>query len=122
MMRICMPTLGGKGLEDQVFDHFGSASFFTIYDTEKKEVEVVENSNQHHSHGACQPLSAIDDQNIDVILTRGMGARAVSFLNEGGIKVYLLEGKTVKDAIEKFEAGELQELSAAGACQGHGCH
>ncbi|WP_236777941.1 NifB/NifX family molybdenum-iron cluster-binding protein [Anoxybacter fermentans] len=92
------------------------------YDTETKDLKVIENSNEHHSHGACQPLKAIAGYDIDVVLTNGMGRRAVSLLNEGGIKVYLLEGDTVEEAIARFEAGELRELTSDMACQGHGCH
>lgn len=121
-MRICMPTMGQAGLQEQVHNHFGSAKFFTIYDTEKKAVEVIVNDNEHHSHGACQPLQAIDGHNVNVVLTNGMGARAVSKLNAGGIKVYLLDGNTVEEAVKNFEAGRLSELSMEGACQGHDCH
>lgn len=121
-MKICIPTLGEKGLSEMVYNHFGSANFFTIYDTTAKKIEVIENDNQHHNHGACQPLSVISKYNIDAIITNGMGRRAVQLLNENGIKVYLLNGNTVEEAVEKFESNELLELTLETACGGHGCH
>ena len=51
-----------------------------------------------------------------------MGARAVGLLNQGGVKVYLLDGATADEAIKKFEAGELRELTIDSACSGHDCH
>jgi predicted Fe-Mo cluster-binding NifX family protein len=59
---------------------------------------------------------------VDAVLTSGMGRRAVQLLNQGGIKVYLLAGETVQQAIDKFSAGELTELTFDNACGGHGCH
>jgi predicted Fe-Mo cluster-binding NifX family protein len=121
-MKICMPTTGGKGLSETVHDHFGSAGYFTIYDTETKDVQVIQNDNPHHAHGACQPLGRISGLGIDAVLTSGMGRRAVQLLNEGGIKVFLLDGDTVQQAVDKFTAGELPELTFDNACGGHGCH
>ncbi len=121
-MRICLPTMGDGGLTEKVHNHFGSAGFFTIYDTESKEVQIIDNNNQHHTHGACQPLKALDGYDVDIVLTSGMGQRAVSLMNEGGIRVYLLEGETVEEAVKKLEAGQLRELTLENACGGHGCH
>lgn len=121
-MIICLPTIGEKGMEEKVFNHFGSANYFTIYDTQSKNIKTVQNNNLHHEHGACQPLAAIEGLDIEAVLTSGMGKRAVMKLNAGGIKVFRLEGETVKDAIGLFEQGKLSELSSEGACQGHGCH
>ena len=121
-MKICLPTTGNRGLAETVHDHFGSAGYFTIYDTDAQSVRVIANDNSHHDHGACQPLGMISGLGVDAVLTSGMGRRAVQLLNEGGIKVYLLDGDTVQQAVDKFAAGELTELTCDNACGGHGCH
>ena len=59
----------------------------------------MENDNSHHAHGACQPLGMIAGLGVDAVLTSGMGRRAVQLLNEGGVKVYLLDGDTVQQAV-----------------------
>ena len=121
-MKICLPTIGDKGLSEKVFNHFGSAEYFTIYDTSTKNIKIIQNDNQHHNHGACQPLNVISKYNINAIMTNGMGKRAVQLLNDAGIKVYLLNVNTVEEAIKKFELNELVELTLENACGGHGCH
>ena len=118
-MKICMPTMGKNGMNEMVYGHFGSAAYFTIFDTETNDLSIVENTNEHHSHGACMPLDAISGYNIDAVLTNGMGKRAVQKLNNGGVKVYLLENDTVLEAIEKFKSGSLFELTTENACGGH---
>ncbi len=121
-MRICIPVEKNEGENSLVYGHFGSAPFFVIYDTETKLVEVLENTNQHHSHGACQPLGVIGGKNIDAVVTGGMGAGAVSKLNAGGIKAYKSTAKTVKAVAEEMIKGGLVEMTTQNSCAGHGCH
>jgi predicted DNA-binding protein (UPF0251 family)/predicted Fe-Mo cluster-binding NifX family protein len=121
-MRLCIPTTTNDGKTAAVHGHFGSAPFFTIYDTATGDAEVVENANQHHSHGTCHPMSALAGRKIDAVVCAGMGARAVGKLNEGGIKVYTAASGTVADVAGQFLKGGLEEITAENACAQHHCH
>ncbi len=121
-MRICIPVETDEGLKAKVNAHFGSAPYFAVYDTEKETVESVNNSNQHHMHGMCQPMGVLDDKNIGVVICGGMGARAVMKLNEGGIKAYRAIAGTVAEVINKYKEGSLQEMTPETACDHSDCH
>ena len=121
-MKICIPTESDQGKEAKVYGHFGSAPYFTIYDTEKGSVEVINNANQHHAHGMCQPMSALEGKAVNAVVTGGAGARAVQKLNEGGIKVFRAVPGTVNDIAAQLAKGELEEISVENACAQHGCH
>ncbi|MEW5894582.1 MAG: NifB/NifX family molybdenum-iron cluster-binding protein [Candidatus Omnitrophota bacterium] len=121
-MKICVPTETNEGKNAEVYGHFGSAPYFTIYDTEDGAIEVISNANQHHSHGMCQPMSALIGKKIDAVVCGGMGSRAVQRLNEGGIKAYKAVPGTVIDIISQFANGGLDEITADNACTQHGCH
>ncbi len=122
-MRICIPTDNDFGKDAEVYNHFGSALFYTIYDTESKTVETVDNMNTHHSHGMCNPLASLAQKKIDVVVCSGMGARAVAKLNESGIRAYIVAGETVGEIIENFENDNYAEITTDNACGGHGgCH
>lgn len=121
-MRLCIPTETQDGKQAKVYAHFGSAPFFTIYDTEKAEVEVITNNNAHHSHGMCQPMNALNGRDIDAVVTGGMGARAVMMLNQSGIKAYRAVPGTVTDIAQQFENDKLAEITAENACAQHNCH
>lgn len=121
-MRICIPTETNKGQEAVVYGHFGSAPFFTIYDTANDSVEVITNANEHHAHGMCQPMAALNGKDVQAVVTGGAGAGAIQKLNQGGIKVYRAVSGTVADVAAQFAAGKLEELSASNACSHHGCH
>jgi len=51
-----------------------------------------------------------------------MGMRAVQKLNEASVKAYRADGQSVADIINKFKAGELEEITVQNACAQHGCH
>jgi predicted Fe-Mo cluster-binding NifX family protein len=121
-MKLCMPTETNEGRAAHVYGHFGSAPYFTIYDTEKDHFEIVNNSNQHHAHGMCHPMNALMGKEINAVVCGGMGARAVQKLNEGGIKAYRAVPGTVADIAEQFLKGGLEEITVTNACAQHGCH
>ena len=63
-MRICIPTKTDNGTKAQVSEHFGSAPYFTIYDSDTKTIETLDNSNQHHEHGTCNPISILMEKKV----------------------------------------------------------
>ncbi|MBN2107888.1 MAG: NifB/NifX family molybdenum-iron cluster-binding protein [Deltaproteobacteria bacterium] len=121
-MKICIPTETGEGKTASVYGHFGSAPYFTIYDTEAQALEVVDNVNSHHEHGTCNPIAALQGRAVDVVVTGGMGARAVMMLNDQGIKVFRAVPGTVDTIIGNFSAQDLEELTVHNSCASHGCH
>ena len=121
-MKICIPTETNKGKEAVVYGHFGSAPFFTIYDTANGAVEIIANANEHHAHGMCQPMAALTGKGVNAVVTGGAGAGAIQKLNQGGIKVYRAVSGTVADVAAQFTSGKLEEMSVNNACVQHGCH
>ena len=122
-MRICVPTETNEGLKSKLHGHFGSAPYFTVYDTEKNETSIIENTNAHHSHGTCHPLGSLGTADIGAVICIGMGARAVQKLNEAKIKAFKAEtGKTIVEIIKDFQDDKLVEITLENACAQHSCH
>ncbi|MBU2541649.1 MAG: NifB/NifX family molybdenum-iron cluster-binding protein [Candidatus Omnitrophica bacterium] len=121
-MKICIPIETKEGIKAKVNAHFGSAPYFLIYDTDKNTFEIINNSDNHHMHGMCHPLKALDKKGIDAVVCAGMGARAVSKLNEGGISVYRVRAETVEEIIKRYKEGRLEEITVENACIDHSCH
>ena len=120
-MRICIPTSTADGKTAKAHEHFGSAPYFTIYDTEKDAIEIIDNANQHHSHGMCQPMGVLTGRKIDAVVCGGMGARAVQKLNESGIKAHRAIPGTVEEIVKQYEQGKLEEITTENACNQHSC-
>ena len=121
-MKICIPTETNEGKDAEAYAHFGSAPYFTIYDTEKDAVEIIDNANQHHAHGMCHPMGALSGKKIDAVVCGGMGARAVQKLNEGGVKAFRAVPGTVKEIARQFIEKRLDEITVENACSQHNCH
>ncbi len=119
-MLLCIPTNGDAGLEDTVCDHFGSASFFTMYNSETEEVSVIKNRNAHHSHGTCHPMNQLASYKIDGVVCGGMGRRAIEALNSEGVKIYQADSRQVRQVIDQIKSGTLVEMDPSKACRGHG--
>ncbi|MDD5531070.1 MAG: NifB/NifX family molybdenum-iron cluster-binding protein [bacterium] len=121
-MKICIPTETAEGKTAKVYGHFGSAPYFTIYDTEKGACEIMNNSNEHHSHGTCHPMGSLGSKDISAVVCGGMGMRAIQKLKESGILAYRASGGTVEEIVEQYKANKLEELTLENACAQHGCH
>ncbi len=119
-MKICIPVNENKGKQSPVCDHFGSAPLFAIVDTESGELKMVQNQDQHHAHGMCQPLASISDQKIDAIAVNGIGLGAVRKLMASNIKVHRAGAATVDEVVKAFKAGKLEQVGPDGTCGHHG--
>ena len=119
-MKIAFPVQDDIGIDSVVYNHFGSAPVFVIVDPETDSVFSVSNRDQHHAHGACNPLRALDGQRVDAIVVGGIGAGALAGLNRSGIKVHRSAAATIKENLALFGAGRLSVIERQGSCGGHG--
>jgi predicted Fe-Mo cluster-binding NifX family protein len=120
-MKVCFPIKENEGLESVVYGHFGSAPYFMIYDTDKKESKIINNSDQHHEHGMCQPLKALNGEEVDAILVGGIGSGALTKLNAQDIKVYKASEGTISKNLELIKNNKLVEFNVDSSCESHGC-
>ncbi|ODS35652.1 MAG: dinitrogenase iron-molybdenum cofactor biosynthesis protein [Candidatus Altiarchaeales archaeon WOR_SM1_86-2] len=120
-MKIAVPTMGRNGLDDEVSPHFGRAPTFTIADTEKNEVKVIDNTSQHMG-GQGYPPEIMRGEGVEVMLCSGLGPRAVTMFENFGIDVFVGAAGTVKDAIATWKEGKLPEATDANACREHRHH
>lgn len=118
-MKVCFPVQRNEGMKSNVFGHFGTAPAFIVVDTETNQMSVINNRDMHHVHGACNPIKALDGQNVDAIVVGGIGAGALSRLNQSGIRVYQAQAQIVKDNMVMFKSQSLQEITLQHCCGGH---
>jgi predicted Fe-Mo cluster-binding NifX family protein len=119
-MKVCFPVSKTDGLESKVYGHFGSAPAFIVVDTVDNGVTTINNKDQHHEHGACNPMKALDNQKVDAVVVGGIGGGALNRLNQLDIKVFHAQGATVSENISLLKANDLKEFTASHCCPGHG--
>ena len=123
-MRIAVSSENNQGLESIVSPHFGRCPYFILIDMEGEEVSevgVVENPF-FGQHQPGQVPGFIHSQGADVMLTGGMGRRAIGFFQQFNIKPVTGAQGTVGSALEQYLAGALQEAEPCAESEKHHRH
>ncbi len=119
-MKLCFPTVDNRGMESQVHQHFGTAPFYTVIDTDHEDPasRIVKNDNANYHFGRCQPVQVVIDCGVSAVLVRKMGRKAVEKFNAAGVQVYMIDTFAVIDALRDFKTGGCKLLLLDHACHG----
>jgi len=113
-------TSQGTDLDSQVDPRFGRAKSFLVVDTETHEFSVHDNAqNLNAVQGAgIQAGRTVVGLGVAAVITGHVGPKAFTTLQAGNVTVYPGVSGTVKEALEKFKAGQLQTADRADV-EGH---
>ncbi len=113
-------TSQGPHLNSQIDPRFGRARSFIVLDTDTDELSVHDNTrNANAAQGAgIQAGRTVVDLGVKAVLTGNVGPKAFATLQAANVRVYPGASGTVKEAFEKFKAGELQPADGANV-EGH---
>ena len=114
-MRIVIPVFEENGLDAKICDHFGRTPFFAVVDLDKSGHVLGQNTVSNSGGHFCEGISFILNLKPDLMIAYGMGQRVVRNLQSAQIAVLRTDAATVKEAIEAYNRGELEELT-------EGCH
>jgi predicted Fe-Mo cluster-binding NifX family protein len=121
-MRIAISTEENQGLESKVAQHFGRCPFYILIDMEDDEVRTVSGiANPHfQSHAPGMVPNFISEQQVNVMISGGMGGRAIQFFQQFGIEVATGAAGTARDALSAYLTGELSGGSSCKESEEHG--
>lgn len=105
-MKIAIPSSEKGGLEDYVGLHFGKAPYYTIYDTDTGNVEILENTSSMVG-GKGIPPELLKNAGVNIVLCSGVGQKIVEILGKNGIEIFVGADATIQDAIDSWKKGEL---------------
>lgn len=118
LVKIGIPTLGKKGLAEEVSPHFGRAPTFTVYDTDTKSVQVIDNTSEHLG-GSGKPPEELARHSVEVMVCSGLGPKAIDMFESYGIRVFVGASGTVQDTLDLLGEGILPEATDENACKMH---
>ena len=118
-MKICFPVQKDDGIDSTVYNHFSSAPFFVIVDTETDALSTINNRDEDYTHGVCNPMKALDDQKVDAIVVGGIGVGTLTRLTQMGIIVHRKAAATIRKNMAMFVWQKLPRLTLQGCCSGH---
>ena len=121
-MRIVVTAQTDQGLNAPVAQHFGHAPFFTIVDADAAEVSAVQTvANPFlEGHQPGQIPGYVHELGGEVMLSGGMGGRAIAFFYQLGIAAAPGATGSVAESIAAFLDGRLTGASACADSEAHG--
>lgn len=119
MPRIAVPCENG-----QVCPHFGHAPQFVFIDIDPQTLKITaEEALTPPPHEPGVLPNWIADQGANVLLTGGIGGRAVQLLAERGVGVVSgVAGGAPRDAVTAYVQGTLAQSGNLCDHGDHGCH
>jgi predicted Fe-Mo cluster-binding NifX family protein len=103
-------TASGPDLDSPVDPRFGRCQYFIFVDSDSLKFEAVENENAMASGGAgIQSAQFVSQKGAEAVITGNLGPNASTALSASGMRVFLGASGTVREAIQMFKNGQLQE-------------
>jgi predicted Fe-Mo cluster-binding NifX family protein len=107
-------TLKEKDINGSVADVFGRAPYFLFAELKEGQLinpEIIENKFLSQTGGAgISTAQLIAEQEINVLITKNIGPRALDVLKQFNVSTYSGEG-TVKEVVKKFNNNELEKFN-----------
>lgn len=118
-MKIIIP-INGDNIDSDINKTFGRTKQFIMVDSLSNEYKLIDNTqNLQASQGAgIQSAQNIIKAGADSVVTMNLGPKAYKVLNSAGVKVTLGRLGTIKENIEAFNMGTLEEMTDANV-EGH---
>ncbi|OQX65024.1 MAG: dinitrogenase iron-molybdenum cofactor biosynthesis protein [Anaerolinea sp. 4484_236] len=110
-MRIAISAADNQGLDSPISPHFGRCPYYVFVDLdeENKITNVTSIVNEHAtSHAPGQLPEYIKQQGADVMISGGMGGRAVEFFHQFDINVATGASGTVQQSLDNYLNGNLR--------------
>ncbi|RLE63450.1 MAG: dinitrogenase iron-molybdenum cofactor biosynthesis protein [Thermoprotei archaeon] len=109
-MRIAIPVGDERqGLESEIFEHFGHAPYFLLIDVENGEIVSVKTLKNPYAeeHMPGQIPQLLSKNNVELLICRGVGRRAMEMFRQIGIEVIRGAQGKASQVIEACLKGEL---------------
>ena len=121
-MRIAVSADNNEGLNSIVSPHFGRCPHFVLVDVEDQEIREVQSVDNPYygNHQPGQVPGFIASHGANVMLTGGMGGRAIMFFEQFGIEGVTGAYGTVRQSIERYLGGQLKGAAPCKESAEHG--
>jgi predicted Fe-Mo cluster-binding NifX family protein len=104
----------GKDLDSEIDPRFGRCAYFLIVNLDDMSFEAIENESMSLGGGAgIQSGQFIANTGATVLVTGNVGPNASRTLNAAGIDVIVGVNGPIRDAIERYQRGELSRTNQA---------
>ena len=112
-MKIAVSS-NGKNLDSEIDPRFGRCAYFLIVDTDNMSFEAFDNESIALGGGAgIQAAQFVASKDAKAILTGNVGPNAVKTLSAAGIEIFAGQNGTVREAVGRYDGGNLESTRKA---------
>ena len=119
MIIIAIPSMGEGGLNDEICPRFGRCTSFTFVELEKSEITAVKTIPNHAINAmggaGVQATQIVGNNGANIVIVGFLGPNAANALRALNIEILHFpdEKMTVKELLNHYLEGKLQEISSA---------
>jgi predicted Fe-Mo cluster-binding NifX family protein len=104
----------GENLDAPASPVFGRCPAYVFVDTETMDFETLPNLAMSQGGGAgIQAAQFVVNMGAEAVLTGNLGPNAFNVLQAAGVPSYLATEGTVRQAVEAYNAGQLEPMAGA---------
>jgi predicted Fe-Mo cluster-binding NifX family protein len=121
-MRIAVSAETNQGPQSRVAHHFGRCPYFALVEVEDNQIQMVSviDNPFFSAHQPGQVPGFINEQSASVMISGGMGRRAIEFFTQFGIEPFTGASDTVEKTVLDYLEGKLQGASSCAESEAHG--
>ena len=109
-MKIGIPVIDEKGLDSTLSEHFGRTPFYLFVEVENNQIHKYDLvKNPFEQHGPGQIPTWVKENDVDTMIVKGIGSRAIGFFSNLDINVVKATGNRAKDCIEDYLSGKTDD-------------
>ena len=112
-MRIAFSAESKNGLESPISHHFGRCPAYILVDLEEDDVKSINSIDNpfFEGHKPGMVPRFIHEQGVNVMISGGMGRRAIEFFEQFGVGVATGAQGDVQIALQAYLEGKLNEAA-----------
>ena len=117
-MRLAFAVENDDELQSIISEHFAKARYFVFLDVKGQKIERINSKENPYlgTHGPGIIPQFIKDNNADVMVSGGMGAKAIGYFNDFGIQAITGLTGNIEDNLPTILSGDTGNNTS---CTGH---
>jgi predicted Fe-Mo cluster-binding NifX family protein len=121
-MKIAISAESNQGLGSPIARHFGHSPFFVLVDVEEGQVKSTQSVANPFAleHQPGQIPAFLKKQGAEVVLSGGIGARAIQYFTAAGIQTATGADGTVRQSLENYLVGSFPASAPCDESVSHG--
>jgi len=113
-MKVAVSSLG-TDLDAPVDLRFGRTQYYVLVESDDMAFETIQNPHMSASGGAgIQAAQMMSNQGVQTVISGILGPNAYQTLQAIGIPMYQVTGGSIREAVEAFKAGQLNQITQPG--------